>query len=118
MRYYEFAAADAEAPPGPLSPDAAALGGTHFSVPLLPQVPAGVERAHRVMRIIMEDVATSAIRSQISEPNRLLLLSDLDKLPVGARAEWGQLLLDMLADVREVPADETKWRWRRSIAPS
>ncbi|MEU1276316.1 hypothetical protein [Streptomyces sp. NPDC005799] len=24
----------------------------------------------------------------------------------------------MLADVREVPADETKWRWRRSIDPS
>lgn len=118
VRYYEFAAADAEAPPGPLNPEVAALGGTHFSTPLLPQAPVGSDQAHRVMRIIMEDVATSAIRSQISESNRQLLLSDLDKLPVGARAEWGQLLLDMLADVQKVPAKESKWRWRRSIDPS
>jgi len=118
VRYYEFAAADAAAPPGPLNPAVAALGGTSYSTPLLPQAPVGSDHAHRVMRIIMEDVATSAIRTQISEPNRQLLLSDLDKLPVGSRAEWGQLLLDMLADVREVPDGETKWRWRRSIDPS
>jgi hypothetical protein len=49
------------------------------------------------MRIVLEDVASSAIQSQMSEPNRQLLLSDLDRLPVGARAEWGQLLPDMLA---------------------
>ncbi|WP_158973205.1 hypothetical protein [Streptomyces griseus] len=36
----------------------------------------------------------------MSEPNRQLLLSDLDRLAVGARAEWGQLLLDMLAAAR------------------
>ncbi|MFD7003096.1 hypothetical protein ACFWA5_44330 [Streptomyces mirabilis] len=118
VRYYEFAAADAEAPPGPLNPDVAGLGGTHLATPLLPQAPVGSDRAHRVMRIILEDVATSAIRSQISETDRQLLLSDVDKLPVGLRAEWGQLLLDMLTDVREVPDGEVKWRWRRSIDPS
>lgn len=118
VRYYELAAADAEAPPGPLSSDVAELGGTHYSVPLLPQAPVGSDATHRVMRIFLEDVATSAVRGGIAEPDRLLVLSDIDKLPVGARAEWGQLLLDMLADVAEVPAGECKWRWRRSIDPS
>ncbi|MEW2045756.1 hypothetical protein [Streptomyces sp. NPDC005476] len=117
VRYDEFAAADAAAPPGPLNPDVAGLGGTHFSTPLLPQAPVGSDHAQWVMRIVLEDVAGSAIQSRMSEPNRQLLLSDLDRLPVGARTQWGQLLLDMLADVRQVPEGDCKWRWRRSIDP-
>jgi hypothetical protein len=118
VRYYDLAAADADAPPGDINPDVAELGGTHFSVPLLPQAPVGSDRAHRVMRMILEDVATSPLGPQMRESDRLLLLSEVDELPVGARAQWGQLLLDMLADVHQVPADQCKWRWRRSIDPS
>ncbi|MDN0193509.1 hypothetical protein [Streptomyces sp. S.PNR 29] len=118
VRYYDLAAADADAPPGEISPEVAELGGIHFSVPLLPQAPVGSDRAHRVMRLILEDIAISPLGQHMSEANRLLLLSEVDELPVGARAEWGQLLLDMLREVRQVPPSHCKWRWRRSIDPS
>ncbi|MFJ5728940.1 hypothetical protein [Streptomyces paradoxus] len=118
VRYYDLAAADADASPGGVTPEVAALGGVHFSVPLLPQAPVGSDRAHRIMRMVLEDIATSPLGPHMSEANRLVLLSEVDELPVGARAEWGQLLLDMLNDVRQAPAGQCKWRWRRSITAS
>jgi len=60
-RYYELAAADAAAPPGPLDP---ALEGTGDprSVPILPTAPAGIDdNAHSIVRTILEDIATTDI---------------------------------------------------------
>ncbi|MFD5593954.1 hypothetical protein [Streptomyces griseorubiginosus] len=51
LRHYEFAAADAAAPPGPLNPDVAELGGTHFSTPLLPQTPVGSDHASNACQV-------------------------------------------------------------------
>ncbi|WP_078613206.1 hypothetical protein [Streptomyces katrae] len=43
------------------------------------------------------------------------MLSELDRLPVAARTEWGHLLLDMLRDVPGVPEGHGKWRFRRLL---
>lgn len=94
VRYCECAAADAAAPPAELDTELVGLGGTQFSTPLLPQVPAGSgeTHAHLVLRFILEDVATSMLRKAVSESDRLIVFSDLDRLLVGIREQWGQLL--------------------------
>lgn len=51
----------------------------------------------------------------VAEADRFTVLSDFDRLPVPARAEWGHLLLDMLRDVPEVPDEHCKWRFRRLL---
>ncbi|MFK0258585.1 hypothetical protein [Streptomyces sp. NPDC090445] len=117
VRYYEFAAADAEAQPAKMDTDRIGAGGTLFSAPLLPQAPAGDDgtRAHQMVRLVLEDVALSPLDGLLTEANRFTVLSDLDRLPVSARAEWGHLLLDMLHDVPEVHAEHVTWRFRRVL---
>ncbi|WP_138896515.1 hypothetical protein [Streptomyces chryseus] len=117
VRYYEFAAADAAAPPKEIDTDLVGPGGTLFSTPQLPQAPAGDDgtRAHLMMRIMLEDIALSPLDGHLAEANRYTVLSDLDRLPVGARAEWGRLLIDMLEDVPDVPDEHVKWRFRRQL---
>lgn len=112
VRYYRLAAADAATPPSPL--DARIIGeGTPISAPLLPQAPvaADADGFHRLLRIILEDIATSPVAHEIEE-SRLSVLSEIDRLPVAHRSELGKLLLDMLNDVAGVDASETKWRFR------
>lgn len=117
VRYYEFAAADAAAPPADIDTHLVGPGGRLHSTPLLPQAPAGVDgtHAHLVIRMVMEDIATSPLPEHASESDRHAALSDLDRLPVGVRAEWGRLLLDMLDDVTRVPDGDLKWRFRRQL---
>jgi hypothetical protein len=117
VRYYELAAADAAAPPEDIDTELVGPGGRQFSTPLLPQVPAGAGQtnAHLVIRAVLEDVATSMLRDAISESDRLTVLADLDRLPVGMREEWGHLLLDMLDDVEQAPDGHMKWRARRQL---
>ncbi|MEU9882555.1 hypothetical protein [Streptomyces phaeochromogenes] len=117
VRYYEFAAADEEAPPADIDTELVGPGGRLFSTPLLPQTPIGAAgtRAHLVLRLVLEDITTSPLPDHAGEADRLAVLSDLDQLPVGVREEWGQLLLEMLDDVTQVPAESTKWRFRRQL---
>ncbi|MFE2750127.1 hypothetical protein ACFXKX_38485 [Streptomyces scopuliridis] len=117
VRYYELAAADAAAPPEDIDTELVGPGGRHFSTPLLPQVPAGSGQTntHLVIRAVLEDVATSMLRDGVAESDRLGVLADLDRLPVGMREEWGQLLLDMLDDVQQAPDGHVKWRSRRQL---
>lgn len=117
VRYYELAAADLAAPPGQIDADLVGPGGTVFSTALLPQAPAGSDgtHAHVVIRIMLEDIATAPMGGNVSEADRLTVLSDLDRLPVSARAEWGRLLLDMLREVPDVPENHFKWRFRRML---
>ncbi|MFD6426479.1 hypothetical protein [Streptomyces sp. NPDC060198] len=117
VRYYELAAADAAAPPQAIDTELVGPGGRHFSTPLLPQVPAGAGKtnAHLVIRAVLEDVATSMLRDGVAESDRLTVLSDLDRLPVSMREEWGQLLLDMLDDVEQAPDGQVKFRSRRQL---
>ncbi|MEV5454844.1 hypothetical protein [Streptomyces sp. NPDC052535] len=117
VRFYELAAADAAAPPKDIDTELVGPGGTLFSTPRLPQAPAGSDgtHAHLMIRIMLEDVATSLLSDSVAEDDRLTVLSDFDRLPVPARAEWGHLLLDMLRDVPDVPAEHCKWRFRRLV---
>ncbi|MGW2183808.1 hypothetical protein ACWCXX_38635 [Streptomyces sp. NPDC001732] len=64
---------------------------------------------------MLEDIALSPPSGTLNEANRFTVLSDLDRLPVSARAEWGRLLLDMLSDVPQVPDEHCKWRFRRML---
>ncbi len=114
VRYYKLAAADAATPPPPLDPRI--IGeGSPISAPLLPQFPVATETDgyHRLLRSIMEDIATSPVVQKIEEESRLSLLSEIDRLPVAHRSELGKFLLDMLNDVASVDASETKWGFRR-----
>jgi hypothetical protein len=117
VRYYEFAAADAEAPPADVDTELVGPGGILYSTPLLPQAPvgAGDTQAHLVVRMVMEDITASELPEHAGEADRLAVLSDLDRLPVGVRAAWGQLLLDMLDDVTRVSGGDTRWRCRRQL---
>ncbi|MEU1690028.1 hypothetical protein ABZ590_00145 [Streptomyces hirsutus] len=117
VRYYEFAAADAAAPPADIDTELVGAGGTLFSTPQLPQAPAGADgtNAHLMTRIMLEDIALSPLGEALTEANRFTVLSDLDRLPVSTRAEWGHLLLDMLRDVPQVPHEHCKWRFRRML---
>ncbi|MFD6936961.1 hypothetical protein ACFWAP_12560 [Streptomyces goshikiensis] len=117
VRYYELAAADAETAPQDIDTELVGAGGTLFSAPQLPQAPAGSDgtNVHRVLRIILEDIALTPLRDPMTELDRFTVLSDLDRLPVAARAQWGHLLLDMLRDVPDVPEGNCKWRFRRLL---
>jgi hypothetical protein len=66
-----------------------------------------------LLRIIMEDVALTPIPEQVTEDDRLLVLAELDELPVGHRTELGQALFEMMHKVSEAPRDEIMWRFRR-----
>ncbi|MGA4967102.1 hypothetical protein [Streptomyces pseudogriseolus] len=117
VRYYEFAAADVAEPPADINTELVGPGGTLFSAPQLPQAPAGTDgtNAHLLIRIMLEDIALSPLSETLTEGNRFTVLSDLDRLPVSASAEWGRLLLDMLRDVPQVPDEHCKWRFRRML---
>ncbi|MFF9150488.1 hypothetical protein ACF1BN_37180 [Streptomyces sp. NPDC014861] len=117
VRYYELAAADAVTPPGEIDTDLVGRGGVLHSVPQLPQAPAGDDgtRAHLMIRFMLEDLALAPLGGLLTEANRHTVLSDLDRLPVAARTEWGHLLLDMLHDVPQVPDKQAKWRFRRQL---
>lgn len=116
-RYYELAAADAAAVPGPVDPAWERRGGRPYSVPLLPAAPAGSDddEAHTMVRIMLEDVANSLTGPDEWEPWQTVLAS-LDSLPVGHRTNLGRFLLDALSAVTTVDAGTTAWRMRTFIA--
>jgi hypothetical protein len=111
-RYYELAAADAIAPPGEIDPSLKRLG-TLRSVPLLPTAPAGSDddEAHRMVRIMCEDIATTHIDSH-TEEDRLRVLAAIDRLLVGHRTELGRLLLDGLQAAARTAPEGISWQFR------
>ncbi|UVS79421.1 hypothetical protein [Actinokineospora sp. UTMC 2448] len=112
IRYYELAAADAIAPPGPIDVEGVG-GGEPVSVPLLPRSPAGSDddAAHGMVRVTCEDIANSSTRP--ADENRLRhILSTIDALPVGYRTDLGRMLLDALAAAPHTNPDHTFWQLR------
>jgi hypothetical protein len=115
VRYYEYAAADAAAPPSPPDPRMTALGYWTQSAPLLPQVPAGhgEDHFHFVIRMVLEDIAmTGSPTGSIDEQDRFDVLAAIDTLPVAYRAELGRDILSWIEDVASVPKESLKWRLR------
>lgn len=103
-RYYELAAADAEAVPGALDPSWTRRGGQPHSVPLLPAAPAGSD----------DDEARTMVRIMLEAWQRVL--ASLDSLPVGYRTDLGRFLLDALAAVTQAEQGTTAWRMRTFLA--
>ncbi|MBW3606044.1 MAG: hypothetical protein KY460_14320 [Actinobacteria bacterium] len=115
-RYYELAAADAAAPPGPLDPALEGVGDTR-SVPLLPAAPADIDDdAHSIVRIrCFEDIVTSDIEPG-RHTDRLSVLASIDSLPVAYRAELGRLLIEALTASQQTEPDTVFWRFRTYVA--
>ncbi|AXX31960.1 hypothetical protein KCV87_32730 [Actinosynnema pretiosum subsp. pretiosum] len=97
QRYHEFALADLQAEPDPVAPHLQHLGGKVVSTSRAPLAPAGTGNgeAHTVLRMMMEDIAESPM-PQDREADRLRVLAHLDGLPVDAREELGQTLLEFM----------------------
>ncbi|MFD4231384.1 hypothetical protein [Streptomyces sp. NPDC058545] len=112
-RYYELAAADATAKPGLIDSVWVRRGAAQRSMPLLPAAPAGSddEQAHAMVRIMLEDIATSPVGPEGREAWQCVLAS-VDSLPVGYRSELGRLLLNALAAVTGAEPGTTVWRMR------
>jgi hypothetical protein len=116
VRYYEFAAADAAAPRGKIDPRLTALLTDSKSVPLLPQAPAGQgqDQLYDVVRLVLEDVATTGSADEVA---RLEALAALDSLPVAYRAELGRDILRWMHEVGTVPDPGHAWRFRTLFWP-
>jgi hypothetical protein len=117
LRYYELAQLDEESTPSAIDPALLGRDGTAETVPLLPKHPAGSddEVAHGLYRIILEDIAASALDMDVSERKRLHVLGELDSLEVASRSSLGRHLIAMLEEVADTAAQEVAWRQRRFI---
>jgi hypothetical protein len=113
VRYFQYARADAAAPPGEGDPRLMALGAssTLTSLPLLPQAPAGHgdDAYHRIIRIVLEDVALAGVAD---EGIRLEVLAAIDAIPVAYRAELGKVILSWIDEAAAVPEGSHLWRFR------
>src|SRR5262249_44884605 len=94
---------------------ALARGVRAVSAPLLPLAAHPEDsRPHLLVRSIFEDIAVTPA-PDVDEATRLVVLAELDRLPVGHRADIGRFLEEGLAKTVEAKADETVWRLRRFI---
>jgi hypothetical protein len=112
LRYYDLAQTDAATSPEPF-PNELLAGGEIVSAPLLPLAPVATSerRAHELVRLIFEDIAATRLQ-QASEQDRLRVLAELDRLPVGQRGRIGQFVLDAMAEVGAGTNDGIVWRLR------
>ncbi|MBA8792845.1 hypothetical protein FHX74_000439 [Friedmanniella endophytica] len=95
-RYLDLAEKDALAPPASLPTWISGTDAEPTTTPLLPRDPvASVDRlGHAIFQQILEDVASTDFAGE--EADRIRLLSHIDRVAVGARAELGRLLLQRL----------------------
>ena len=88
--FYKLAQVDEATAPGPPGFDAEDLGARIVSTPQMPLKPSGVDNGDRemILRIIIEDVALVGIaEGSLSERDRLMTLSSLDRFPLVHRAD-------------------------------
>lgn len=113
MRYYGLARADHEASPEPLRTEIL-QGGQAVSVPLLPLAPAASQdrQDHLLFRMILEDIAVTRL-TDASEDQRLMVLSELDRLQVGRRGMVGRKLRDAMQVTSQASQGETAWQLQR-----
>lgn len=104
-RYLDLAEKDAQSPPGTLPDWMSETGARHSHLPLLPYDPAGsADRfGHAIFQQILEDVAETGFTGD--ESDRIMLLSHIDRVVVGARADLGRLLLRRLILCAEAAPD-------------
>lgn len=95
-RYLDLAEKDATAPPDKWPDWISATEVLHISSPRLPHDPAGSADlfGHAIFQGILEDIANTDFTGE--EADRVMLLSQIDRVPVAARAELGRILLRRL----------------------
>lgn len=100
-RYLDLAERDSQAPPSKLPDWIPEIGARHTNLPLLPSDPAASADpfGHAIFQRILEDVAATDFTGD--EMDRITLLSHIDRVAVGARAELGRLLLRRLTRCAE-----------------
>jgi hypothetical protein len=100
-RYLDLAEKDAQSPPGKMPDWIPETGAINTNLPLLPYDPAAsADRfGHAIFQRILEDIADTDFTGD--ETDRITLLSNIDRVAVGARAELGRLLLRRLTGCAE-----------------
>ena len=100
-RYFECAAADANAKDSPVDPRVAFPGHRAISAPILPMEPVGSSdtQAQRMYRTLLEDIATMG--NAENRESRLAVLASLDHLPSRTRGIAGEFLLRGVRQVFE-----------------
>ncbi|MBC9956449.1 hypothetical protein [Yimella sp. cx-51] len=104
-RYLDLAEKDAESAPVKLPAWIPEIGAQSMNMPVLPGDPAGSSDpfGHAIFQRILEDIADTDFTG--NERDRITLLSHIDRVPVGARAELGRLLLRRLVLCAEAAPD-------------
>lgn len=100
-RYLDLAEKDAQSPSAKMPDWILETGAIHTNLPRLPHDPAAsVDRfGHAIFQQILEDIANTDFTGD--ETDRITLLSHIDRVAVGARAELGRLLLRRLTRCAE-----------------
>ena len=114
-RYFRLALADHQTEPDELPVPLARHATRVVSAPQLPMVSAGGDPSQLLVRAIFEDLATAPLPEHITEADRLLILAELDRLPVGHRADIGEFLIEGLQMIAGVAPGEGFWKHRRFI---
>ena len=111
-RYFDLAEKDAQAPPDAMPDWILETGALNANLPRLPYDPAAsADRfGHAIFQGILEDIANTDFTGK--ETDRITLLSDIDRVAVGARAELGRLLLRWLTECAEAAPDGHRMRHR------
>ncbi|MGY1714071.1 hypothetical protein ACI78R_06410 [Geodermatophilus sp. SYSU D01106] len=104
-RYLDLAEKDAQAPPAEMPDWIPETGAINTSHPLLPYDPAAAADrfGHAIFQQILEDIADTDFTGD--ETERITLLSNIDRVAVGERAELGRLLLRRLTRCAQVAPD-------------
>lgn len=104
-RYLELAEKDADTPPRRMPDWIPENGALNTNLPLLPYDPAASADhfGHAIFQQILEDIADTNFTGD--ETDRITLLSYIDRVAVGARAELGRLLLRRLTGCAEAAPD-------------
>jgi hypothetical protein len=118
VRYYSLANADHATKPLPVDPRLLTLNRKHrvVSTPTLPLRRAASDdvSAHRLVRVILEDIATSPMLQGDDEVGRLRVLAELDRLPVSDRGTVGRFFMSSLELVTQSTSG-VMWNFRRLV---
>jgi hypothetical protein len=100
-RYLDLAERDAQSPPRKMPDWIPETGAINTNLPRLPYDPAAsADRfGHAIFQRILEDIADTDFTGD--EADRITLLSNIDRVAVGERAELGRLLLRRLTGCAE-----------------
>lgn len=114
-RYFDLADKDRNSPPGPLPDWIPQTEARYTNVPLLPRDPAASsdEFGHALFQQILEDIANTDFTGD--EADRIMLLSMIDRVAIGARPELGRLLLRRLTKCAGTPVGELRTEHRTMI---